>query len=413
MSSGKFFWTLSLLMVASMAWGQKVTWQDIEKELQTQLILAEDGDVIDLPAGHYRFTRSLSLDRKSNITLRGAGMNETVFSFADQQEGAEGLKITHGSNIVLEGFTVLDSRGDAIKVQYVDGITFRDMKTAWSGKPKKSNGAYGFYPVQCTNVLIELCEAQGASDAGIYVGQSAHIIVRNNRAYENVAGIEIENSSYADVHNNDAFNNTGGILVFDMPNLTRYGSHCRVFDNRVYDNNLKNFAPRGNVVGAVPAGTGIVLLATTACQVYGNSISGHRTAAVAMVSYYLMDEDIDDRKEPEYDPYVTNISIHSNTFDEARKSMPNIRKQLGLLLFLKFGRDVPEILYDGVVDEDREMQGYNYAGPAGICVRNNGPVRFAFLDLSHGRKADPIMEPEGFDCDKAPLEAAELTLNNE
>ena len=64
-------------------------------------------------------------------------------------------------------------------------------------------------------MLIDSCVAIGASDAGIYVGQSENIIVKNSIAEFNVAGIEIENSYYADVFNNYASNNTGGILVFD------------------------------------------------------------------------------------------------------------------------------------------------------------------------------------------------------
>jgi len=36
--------------------------------------------------------------------------------------------------------------------------------------------------------------AIGASDAGLYIGQSNNVIVRNNRAEFNVAGIEISSS---------------------------------------------------------------------------------------------------------------------------------------------------------------------------------------------------------------------------
>ena len=58
--------------------------------------------------------------------------------------------------------------------------------------------------------------AIGASDAGIYVGQSANVVVRRNRAEWNVAGIEIENTVDAHVYENVATNNTGGILVFNL-----------------------------------------------------------------------------------------------------------------------------------------------------------------------------------------------------
>ena len=106
------------------------------------------------------------------------------------------------------------------------------------------------YPVESKNVLIDGCIVIGASDAGIYVGQSQNIIVRNSRAEFNVAGIEIENSYFADVYNNIATNNTGGILVFDLPGLPQQGGHhVRVFKNRSVGNNTDNFAPEGNIVG--------------------------------------------------------------------------------------------------------------------------------------------------------------------
>src|SRR3546814_974481 len=51
---------------------------------------------------------------------------------------------------------------------------------------------------------------RGASDAGIYVGQSKNVVVRDSIAKENVAGIEIENCYDADVHDNIAVQNSGG-----------------------------------------------------------------------------------------------------------------------------------------------------------------------------------------------------------
>ena len=49
-------------------------------------------------------------------------------------------------------------------------------------RPAPDNGAYGLYPVQWSNVLIEDTVVIGASDAGVYVGQSDQIVVRNNLA---------------------------------------------------------------------------------------------------------------------------------------------------------------------------------------------------------------------------------------
>ena len=92
----------------------------------------------------------------------------------------------------------------------------------------------GFIPCFCTDVVIEDCTAVGASDAGIYVGQSENIIVRQQHGEKNVAGIEIENSTRADVYDNLATDNSGGILVFTMPDLpTKEGRLCRVFQQQI------------------------------------------------------------------------------------------------------------------------------------------------------------------------------------
>jgi parallel beta-helix repeat protein len=198
------------------------------EDIQEALILAEPGDVIRLTAGIFHLQDSLSLDIKG-VQIEGEGMDQTILNFSDQQSGAQGLSIT-SDNVTLQDFSVQNAKGDAIKVKGVTNIKFLRVKTEWTNGPSSENGAYGLYPVESTNVLIDGCVAIGASDAGIYVGQSKNIIVRNSRAEFNVAGIEIENSYFADVHNNIATNNTGGILVFDLPGLPQQGGHhVRVF----------------------------------------------------------------------------------------------------------------------------------------------------------------------------------------
>jgi len=260
----KILTTLLLCCTFSFLVAQTTT----EKEIQTQLIMVEDGGTVTLPAGKFKISGSLSMEGKKNVTIKGAGMEKTILSFKKQVTGAEGLKISNSEKIILEGFTIADSKGDAIKVQETKGITFQNVKAVWNGKAKETNGAYGLYPVQCENVLIDGCEAVGASDAGIYVGQSHQIVVRNSRAFKNVAGIEIENSTMADVYNNVAEGNTGGILVFDLPGLIKKkGGNVRVFENVVRNNNYKNFAVKGTAVADVPPGTGVMVMATSDVEV--------------------------------------------------------------------------------------------------------------------------------------------------
>ena len=166
-------------------------------QIQEALILAKPFDEIHLNEGVYDLEDGLSLD-VDNVTLSGDGINKTILSFKNQKSGAEGLLVT-SSGVTLRDFAVEDTIGDAIVVKKAEGIRFLRVRAEWTGGPKSTNGAYGLYPVESKDVLIDSCIAIGASDAGIYVGQSERIKVINSEAKFNVAGIEIENSYFAEV----------------------------------------------------------------------------------------------------------------------------------------------------------------------------------------------------------------------
>src|SRR5690606_11943798 len=151
-------------------------------KFQTQFIEVENNQVIELPEGVFQLSGTLSMDGKHGVTIRGKGMSKTILDFSNQVSGDEGIRVTNGSNIVIEDLTVQNTRGDGIKTQLVDGIEFIRTKAEWTRGPNSKNGGYGLYPVQCQRVLVDSCIARGASDAGIYVGQSHHIIVRNSIA---------------------------------------------------------------------------------------------------------------------------------------------------------------------------------------------------------------------------------------
>jgi parallel beta-helix repeat protein len=358
---------------------------DVRKKIQTDLIMVEDGDTVNIPEGVFSIDATLSMEGKKRVVIRGAGMERTILNFASQSTGAEGLRVSAAEHIIIEDLTVRDAKGDAVKTMNVNGITFRRVRTDWSGKPKSSNGAYGLYPVRCSNVLIEDCVARGASDAGIYVGQSSHIIVRGCKAFENVAGIEIENSTNADVYNNEAYQNTGGILVFDLPDLpVKRGGYTRVFDNLVRENNLANFAPKGNIVGKVPQGTGIILLAANHVEIFRNRIHNNRTVGTSINSYYITENKIRDKS---YDPYPTAISVHDNDYMRKRRTA-TMRGRIGKLyrFKLKFGRNVPDIVFDGILDDKRKPVGGNYPGEDRICINANKRAGFANIDAANDFK---------------------------
>jgi parallel beta-helix repeat protein len=189
-------------------------------------------------------------------------------------------------------------------------------------------------------VLIDKVTVKGASDAGIYVGQSKNIIVRNSRAEFNVAGIEIENSMNADVFDNVATHNAGGILVFDLPNLPQMGGHStRVFDNQVVDNDTQNFAPKGNIVAGVPTGTGVMVMANRDVHVFGNTIDGNKTAAVMLVSYT---QKFDDKT---YNPLPRDIVVRDNKLG---RNAWDPQFDGGAVIAKMLGGQVPPVMWDGV-----------------------------------------------------------------
>ncbi len=378
--------------------------QDMQRKFQTQFIAAEDGSTIQLPEGRFELNKSLWLDGKKDITIRGAGMDKTILSFKKQTEGAEGIKVTNAKNIRIEDLSVQESKGDAIKTQDVAGIAFIRVKTEWLGRPDKKNGAYGLYPVQCSDVLIDGCEAIGASDAGIYVGQSNRVIVRNCRAYRNVAGIEIENTLNADVYDNLAEGNTGGILVFDLPGLIqKKGGNVRVYNNMVKGNNYRNYAPEGNSVADVPPGTGIMVLATSDVEVFNNTITNNRTMGAAIASYLITERKY---KDDGYDPYPSRIYIHDNKFDRGKKR-PILKNKMGALLAVKFGKNAPDIVYDGIPNEEHLDADGNLKEAYQICIRDNGAATFANINAAKGIK-NINQDVSPFDCTREKLKTVEL-----
>lgn len=348
--------------------------------IQEQLLDAQPEDIVEIPAGNFVFDRPLSLEGIAGVTIRGAGKDKTILSFKNQRVGAEGLRVSADS-VTLEGFTIIDTKGDAIKVQDSKDVTFRNIKTTWSGGAKATNGGYGLYPVACTGVLIDQCEASYASDAGIYVGQSRGVVVQNTYAHHNVAGIEIENCIDAEVRHCRAENNTGGILVFDLPGLPAgNGRNTRIHHNTIKSNNLKNFAPEGNMVAIVAPGSGIILLAAKETEVYNNKIQDHKTIGLAIASYHITELKWTD---PGYDPFTYAIYIHDNTY-QRKQTLPDLSKSFGKMINLVFKGKPQDLLYDGIEDEKRP----GGSNPMQICIREtSSDLRFANIDAAHDFKA--------------------------
>ncbi|MBL4799675.1 MAG: right-handed parallel beta-helix repeat-containing protein [Oleispira sp.] len=379
---------------------------DIKDALITALTDTPDNAVIVLPKGSFVVSSSIAVTDAEGITITGYGIDATKLDFSTAPED-DGFKFAGGNDITIRDLGVYEAKKNAIKADGVNGIHITYTAAVWETDLElggDENGAYGLYPVSSQNVLMENNYSKGSADAGIYVGQSNNIVVRNNIAEHNVAGIEIENSNNADVYNNIAFDNSAGILSFDLPGLPQaYGGGVRIFNNNTYDNNTTNVG--AGAVALAPSGTGILIFATSDVEIYNNTITGNVTAGVEIASYFLSDANVPAYGENYgatmangWSPLIKNVNVHSNTFsDNSLLSPPKTGLLEAIMQGYQFGFNhtgaqqvAPAIIYggigellsnagqleafNGIVGDEAKANGVNYnayGAKDAICVSDN------------------------------------------
>jgi len=378
--------------------------------VQQALLDVKSGGTVAFGAGTFSLKTGLSLD-VDDVTILGAGMDSTILSFANQTDGAQGLYVTALHGFTMHDIAVEDTKGDGVKLLGTAKVRISKTRVEWTKGANETNGSYGIYPVQCSDVLLDANVVKGASDSGVYVGQSDMIEVKNNHVELNVAGIEIENSTHADVHDNTATNNTGGILVFNLPGLeVENGAITRVFHNEIFENNQENFAPAGNIVGLVPAGTGMAILAAHQVEIFDNNIHDHLSVNLGIISYEPVGNDITDAS---YDEFPTALYIHDNTFT-GTSDMPT--GQLGALLISALGEVqssgpyiVPDVAWDGVLDPARlAANGGAYLATDRICIQGNGDADFIDLAWPLADATKPSFDVSAVACTLAALPSVVL-----
>ncbi|MEO6336633.1 MAG: parallel beta-helix domain-containing protein, partial [Verrucomicrobiota bacterium] len=274
------------------------------QSIQAIVDRAQNGDRIEVLPGLYH--QSVVVD-KAGISLIGVHVNGERPILDGQDKLGDAVQGS-GDHFLIEGFHLRNYTGNGVVTHRANHVTYRDLVV-------ENPGLYAVYPVECTDVLVEGCVVSGAKDAGIYVGQSRDIIVRNNEVFHNVAGIEIENSVRALVANNSAHHNTVGILVFLLPNNpSKVGSHTRVVNNRTWENNHENFAKPGTTVSFLPPGLGMFIMAADHTEVTQNQIFGNDSQGIQMISY--LTSQVAPRKKIDIDiePNSDNNFIHQNHY---------------------------------------------------------------------------------------------------
>ena len=180
-------------------------------------------------------------------------------------------------NVTVRGFD-----GNGVFLSQIDGFLLSRVIA-------RDNGAYGLFPVRSRNGVIEHSEASGHRDAGFYVGQATNVTMRQNLAYGNVVGIEASNSSGVKLLANESRDNSNGILVVLLPGrVITVATDILVAGNIVRGNNRPNFAAPGDIVAAVPAGTGLLVVGADRVTVEDNTVTGHDFIGIGVGSTLVL-----------------------------------------------------------------------------------------------------------------------------
>lgn len=274
------------------------------------------------------------------------------------------------------------------------------MNSTWTSGADSANGNYGYYPVECKNVLIEKSAVSYCADAGVYVGQSYNVTVRNVTAHHNVCGIEIENCVNVDVHDNLSYNNTGGFVIYDLPGIPmKNGKNCRIYNNIARENNFKNFAKPGSYVSDIPPGSGIIIMAYDSVEVFNNTFENNKTLGCCAVSYFATGRPFTDSI---YTPYCTSISIHDNVFKRKALLVPDLSSDLGKLI-LAMSKGPADIIYDHNYNKAMSNADGSLQQQYKSCFRNNGDIKFFNLNAYQSPIIENVLKTynndlKNFDC---------------
>ncbi len=297
---------------------EEATWS--EADFITQLTVDPNGKTFCFGAGTFTFTNTIPLAEITDMTLKGAGRESTIFDFSNSTStSGEGIAAIDSENLVFCSFTVKNTNGgNGITARNIKGLRFNEVGVEWPAS-SQDNGTYGIYPVESDDVIVENCYAQAAIDAGIYSGQNQRVILRNNRMTLNVFGMEVENNIDAEVYGNEFYENTAGLLVYDLAGVERIknGEKCKIYNNTFTNNNQTNFAELGSTFAAdVPPGIGMLFASTSFLEVTGNTFIDNESVSLLGVAYFLVDNNYDPLSDLGFTFYNFGINIHDNTYSK-------------------------------------------------------------------------------------------------
>jgi parallel beta-helix repeat protein len=276
----------------------------VSSSIQAAVDAARPGDTIVVPPGRYHESVSI---QKSRITVkgsRGAVLDASGFAVgirAATGPGGPGCPAPTLSDIRIDGLRIENASFTGVLLRGVDRFAVQDG--LYTG-----NEEYAIFPICSQNGTIDGNDVEGTDDAAIYVGNSHDVVVEGNHATDSTVGIEIENSTGIVVRGNSAIGNTSGIVTFVLPGLAvPVTENVLIEHNVVMHNNRPNrLLPSEDVVGLIPAGTGILTVGADRVTVRDNRVVGNDSGGIALIALPIPNPD------PRVDPFPDNNQVAGN-----------------------------------------------------------------------------------------------------
>ncbi|HFC12657.1 MAG TPA: hypothetical protein ENJ56_07420, partial [Anaerolineae bacterium] len=295
-------------------------------DIQAIIDRAQAGDRILVEYGIYNMRLAVDV---SGLTIEGIPNAAGDYPIFDGENKLSEAIIASGNDFAVGKLHVRNYTSNGILVEGVDGVHFYDLIS-------ENTGTYGIYPTKSDNVLVERVTASLVNDAAIYAGQCKNVVVRDSEVFGSVIGIELENTLNGEAYNNYAHDNSLGLFVVVLPQLnSKVSRGSKLYDNRVENNNIPNFADEGMAAALVPPGVGILSLGADDVEIYNNVVKDHRTTGVAVFSLAIGY----DQNEIDVGPTPENNWIHNNEYSNNGYDPVASVKDLGI--------PVGDVIWDG------------------------------------------------------------------
>jgi parallel beta-helix repeat protein len=291
--------------------------------LQDAVDAAADGDKLLIASGDYDEEVVVATNNLALVGCGGATDERPTITPPALPVSNRGIFSAAVDGALYQSLSPNGWAGDGIFVTGANGVTFRDIVA-----DGEQASTYSVFPVESSNVTVEVSEVENVIDAGIYIGQAIGCVSRYNYVHKNVAGMEIENSDTCDVYGNLAKGNNAGLLVFELtaPALQLSQNH-EISHNVSTDNNYDTAVVAPGIVGQVPSGTGYLVISTDNSDFHHNLATNNGSFGFAFLDQLSVNALAAPNPEPFDPPSVNqkaeNCSIHDNKFAQGAAPVGN------------------------------------------------------------------------------------------